>query len=46
MTQKRMNNVLICHALKGRTDSLDLRDIAKTFINGGDTKRMNYFGSF
>ncbi len=46
MTQKRMNNVLICHALKERTDSLDLRDIAKTFINGGDTKRMNYFGSF
>lgn len=43
MTQTRMNNVLICHAMKDRTDSLSLENIAKLFVSVNDT-RKKYFG--
>ena len=43
MTPSRMNNVLIYHALKERTDLLNLKDIAKLFITVND-ERLKYFG--
>ena len=45
MTQQRMNNVLICHAMKERTDKLNLTEIAKMFISVND-ERQKYFGHF
>ena len=45
MTQKRLNNVMLLHAHKQRTDGLNLRDIAAEFI-GRNRRRQNYFGSF
>ena len=44
MTEKRMNNLLILNVYKERTDSLDLRVIAKWFISkSGDRERMFSF---
>ena len=45
MTQKRLNNVMLLHAHKQRTDDLNLREIATEFI-GRNSRRRNYFGSF
>ena len=45
MTQKRLNNVMLLHAHKQRTDGLNLTDIAAEFV-GRNIRRRNYFGSF
>ena len=45
MTQKRLNNVMLLHAHKQRTDDLNLREKAVEFI-GRNSRRRNYFGSF
>ena len=45
MTQQRMNNVLICHAMKERTDKLDLIQIAKLFVSVNE-ERQKYFGQY
>ena len=45
MTQQRTNNTFICHALKQRTDDLDLVEMAKTFVSVNE-ERARQFGHF
>ena len=45
MTQKRLNNCMLLHIHKDLTDSLNLLDIATTFITAKD-ERLRYFGTF
>ena len=45
MTQQRLNNVLILHVHKDRTDKLDLRKVGQEFV-GDNERRIKYFGSF
>ena len=45
MTQQRTNNTFICHALKQRTDDLDLVEIANTFVSVNE-ERARHFGHF
>jgi len=45
MTEKRLNNVMILHCHKDRTDNLDLKDIANKFINVNERRQL-FFGSF
>ena len=44
MTQERLNRVLIMHSYKSKVDSLDLSQIASSFISVNDRRRM-YFGN-
>ena len=43
MTQERLNNVLILHCYKSRTDEIDLKQIATSFINSNE-RRVHFFG--
>ena len=43
MTQERLNNVLILHCCKSRTDEIDLKQIATLFINSNE-RRVHFFG--
>ena len=45
MTQDRLNNVMLLHAHKQRTDNLNLQEIATNFACR-NKRRRNYFGSF
>ena len=44
MTQERLNHVLIMHSYKFKVNSLDLSQIASSFISVNDRRRM-YFGN-
>ena len=44
MSQERLNNVMIPHIYKERTDHLNLEDIAETFAMAND-RRRKYFGN-
>ena len=44
MTQERLNNVMLLHCHKNKTDSLDISAITKEFVSVNDA-RKNYFGS-
>jgi hypothetical protein len=44
MTQKRLNNVMILHVHKDRTDEVNLTEIAKQFVH--NERRLLYFGHF
>lgn len=43
MTEVRLNNCFLLHTHKELTDSLNLEDIAKEFIN--NDQRIKYFGN-
>ena len=45
MSQQRMNNCFICHALKERTDKVCLTKIATIFVSANEN-RLKYFGKF
>ena len=45
MSECRLNNVLLLHCHKDITDSVNVTDIAKTFVSA-NSQRQNYFGSF
>ena len=45
MTQKTLNNSLLLHSHKTKTDELDLKNVAEVFRRSNDT-RMNFFSSF
>jgi len=45
MTQKCLNNVMLLHAHKHRTDNLNLKEIAAKFA-GHNTRQKNHFVSF
>ncbi len=45
MTQKRLNNVLLLHTHKERTDKINLVSIAKDFVTCNE-RRTNYFGYY
>ena len=45
MTQERLNNLLILHVHKERTDSLDLKEVANDFISNSE-HRTGIFGHF
>ena len=42
MTQERLNNILILHCYKSRTDKIDINQIASSFINANE--RSSFFG--
>jgi hypothetical protein len=43
MTQERLNNVMLLHCHKDRTDALELETINKEFMQSNEQRR-NYFG--
>ena len=43
MSQQRLNQLMLLHVRKDRTDSLNLVDVANDFISGSDY-RKNFFG--
>ena len=45
MTQERLNNCMLLHVHTDLTDSLNLQDIAVTFITAKD-ECLQYFGTF
>ena len=45
MAQKRLNNLMLLHIHKGKTDSLDVLTIAKDFIEKNE-RRLAFFGRF
>ena len=45
MTEERLNHCLLLHIHKNVTDTLDIKEIAKDFINT-NSERLSYFGSF
>lgn len=45
MTQERLNNCMLLHVHKDLTDSLNLQDIAVSFITAKN-ERLRYFGTF
>ena len=45
MTQERLNNLLILHVHKERTDSLDVKEVANDFISNSE-HRTGIFGHF
>ena len=45
MTEERLNHCLLLHIHKNVTDTLDIKEIAKDFINT-NLERLSYFGSF
>ncbi len=44
MTQERLNHLMVLHVHKSKTDSLDLIDVANTFVNS--EHRLRLFGKF
>ena len=44
MTQTRLNNIIMLHTHKDRTDNLDLDVIATEFISAND-RRQSFFGN-
>lgn len=44
MTEKRLNNCMMLHVHKDKTDSLDLLQVAKSFISV-NSERQQYFGT-
>ena len=42
MSQQRLNQLMLLHVRKDRTDSLNLVDVANDFISGSDY-RKNFF---
>jgi len=44
MTQERLNHLMVLHIHKSKTDSLDLIDLAITFVNS--EHRLQLFGQF
>ena len=45
MTEERLNHCLLLHIHKNVTDTLDIKEIAKDFINT-NSERLSFFGSF
>ena len=45
MTQERLNHAMTLHIHKGRTDELNITDIAQQFISFNE-KQMHTFGTF
>ena len=45
MTQSRLNNTMVLHVHKEKTDALNLVDVANEFVAGSD-HRLNVFGKF
>jgi hypothetical protein len=45
MTQKRLNNCMIMHVFKSKTDSIDLMSIGQDFVDRNE-RRRNFFGNF
>ena len=45
MTQKRLNNVVLMHTHKERTDKVNLLSIAKDFVTS-NKRHANYFGHY
>ena len=45
MSESRLNNIMLLHCHKDITDSLDLLNIAKSFVDA-NTRRQNHFGTF
>ena len=45
MTQRKLNQSLILHIYKSRTDKLNLKTIAQNFVSR-NTRRQNFFGTF
>ena len=45
MTQKRLNHIMMLHVHKGKTNALDLIDVANNFVSGSE-HRLSIFGKF
>ena len=45
MTQEMLNNVMLIHCHKQKTDDIDLELIVKKFISAND-RRKQFFGMF
>ena len=45
MTQQRINNLLLLHGHKNRTDNLNMQKIAEEFF-GGNSRRRIFWGHF
>ena len=45
MGQQRLNNLMVLHVHRDRTDSLNLVDVANDFVKDSD-QRGNVFGKF
>ena len=45
MTQERLNNLLLLHVHKDRTDELNLIEIAQSFVDVNDRRKL-FFGTF
>ena len=45
MKQERLNNIMMLHVHKDRTDSLDLREVANEFVSYRE-QRKTVFGKF
>ena len=43
MTQERLNNILILHCYKSRTDTININQIASSFINANE-RRVHFLG--
>ena len=43
MSQERLNNVLILHCYKSRTDVVDVKQLASAFVNTNE-RRLHFFG--
>ena len=45
MTEERLNNILLLHAHKEETDTLNLTEVARSFVSA-NTRRTDYFGKY
>ena len=45
MTQSRLNNTIVLHIYKDKTDALNLVDVANEFVSGSE-HRQSIFGNF
>lgn len=45
MKQERLNNLMILHVHKGKTDSIDLSSCCNDFVTGNE-HQLQVFGSF
>ena len=46
MAQSRLNNLMIMHVHKERTDALSLSSVAQEFVNNNHDVRSRIFGTF
>ena len=43
MMQERLNNVMLLHCHKNKTDSLDMSEIIKDFVSANDARKNDQY---